>query len=364
MFGEAPSVKPFTYLLIPCDKDKPVETRRFEGNDDDELRSSLASHFVAGLTVGQAESFKAHMKGQIEEQQKKQQQQQPEELKGEVLKQEAPAFDTNNILDSAAFGKASFEIVPVIYPLPTNNYIGTSLYIDQIGLFKDLPLNDRASKIAQTAIRGDAFMLRCYDDPKADEWGRVDCPMSHFEESWANPPQKAPDPETQARIQQAQQQHQLPAITPEAIDKAAEKREEGNQSYRAGKIEEADKHYSEALDMLNGDVPEVLSVRVAELCCPCWLNRAQCRLKSSRWKDVIEDCDKVLKLDPESTKAMYRRATAANQLGEFSLAMADARKGKELCPENGDFDKLIQSIQKREAAELQRQRQQFGKMFA
>ena len=49
MESQQPVCAPFQYLLIPADKNEPVEIRRFEGQSDDELRATIGSHFQGNL---------------------------------------------------------------------------------------------------------------------------------------------------------------------------------------------------------------------------------------------------------------------------------------------------------------------------
>ena len=52
-------------------------------------------------------------------------------------------------------------------------------------------------------------------------------------------------------------------------------------------------------------------------------NRAASYENLKNYVKVIEDCDKALELDPNYTKALLRRAKAAEQIEEFQMAFED-----------------------------------------
>ena len=70
----------------------------------------------------------------------------------------------------------------------------------------------------------------------------------------------------------------------------------GNEMFRSGRYFEALALYSEGLesDPMN-----------AILLC----NRAVCRSKIGQWEKAVEDCDSALRIQPNYTKALMRRAS-------------------------------------------------------
>ncbi|RYH10028.1 hypothetical protein EON65_39735, partial [archaeon] len=75
-------------------------------------------------------------------------------------------------------GSGAVEIVSLLLPTPQNGFIGISMYCDQAGKTKELPLNQRASSIASichyhSPIHGDVFFGRYHDD-ESMEWERLD----------------------------------------------------------------------------------------------------------------------------------------------------------------------------------------------
>lgn len=64
------------------------------------------------------------------------------------------------------------------------------------------------------------------------------------------------------------------------------------------------------------------------------LNKALCHQKLNDFDEVRHSCDEVLKVDPKSVKALYRRGQANFSLGEIDKALADFEKCREIEPEN------------------------------
>jgi hypothetical protein len=349
-----PLCAPFQYLFIPVDKAIAPSVHHFNGKTDEELRSCIGRHFQqTGISVGQSAEFKGHLQAQVDKQMKDADPECNEKTSEGVL---------DTMLSSSS---TTFEIVPVVYPQAHNGFIGTSLYIDQVGVFKELPLNDRASKIAQRPIRGDAFLLRCYDNPDDDDWRRLDCTLDHFEELHRNPPSIAPDPTAQAAALQAQlaAAAKTKDLTPEMVEDAQEAKEEGNEAFKKQDYKEAFARYSAAVDLLGGRCPDHLADRVRGLLLACRLNRGQCHLKLEKWTAAVDDCSAVLEMDPTHPKALFRRATAYLHLGDFEAAQADLTKAESKEPST-EITKLQAQVRRAEADERKRKQQQFSKLFA
>uniref|UniRef100_A0A453RM24 Uncharacterized protein n=1 Tax=Aegilops tauschii subsp. strangulata TaxID=200361 RepID=A0A453RM24_AEGTS len=66
----------------------------------------------------------------------------------------------------------------------------------------------------------------------------------------------------------------------------------------------------------------------------CNLNNAACKLKLKDYKQAEKLCTKVLELDSQNVKALYRRAQAYTQLADLELAEVDIKKALEIDPEN------------------------------
>ena len=99
-------------------------------------------------------------------------------------------------------------------------------------------------------------------------------------------------------------------IIPKIIDKktkAKELKEKGNAAFQKKKFREAEKCYSEAIQLHIGSRP-------------LWTNRAICRNRMENFDNALTDCDTALKIDPKCTKSITQKGNALFGLGRFDEA--------------------------------------------
>lgn len=89
----------------------------------------------------------------------------------------------------------------------------------------------------------------------------------------------------------------------------------GNKEFGSNNFEEASVSYSQGLQCSPGD----------ELRLKMLLNRSMCGLKLRNYESVIKDCCVVLESDPNNIKALIRRATAYEYIGEFNAGLRDSK---------------------------------------
>ena len=102
----------------------------------------------------------------------------------------------------------------------------------------------------------------------------------------------------------------IPKIATEVIEKkfkARELKEKGNVSFMKKKFEEAEKCYSEAIQLNIGYRP-------------FWTNRAKCRNVMKKYEEAISDCDSALLIDPKCTKSIIEKGNALLGLERFDEA--------------------------------------------
>ncbi|KPI85692.1 hypothetical protein ABL78_5272 [Leptomonas seymouri] len=358
-----PNVKPFTYLRIPHSAQEPVEELRFNGNSEEELRHTLTRYFRRSLlSEDQKTDMGRHLVAKANESAKK------HAVKGgpaaaestaDAEKQQAAMID--QYLD-----QASYEIIPVTMPMRSTDYIGTSLYIDDSGAFKDLPLNYRASKLAQRDIRGDAFLLSNHDDPALEEWGRVDCPLQRYHDLFEHPPQVAYDPSNQAQMTQAAmlREAETKKISPEDYEKAQQAKEDGNRLFTAGDLQAAVQAYSMTIDLTEGrrdllpDEAAATQLRLSAL-----LNRCFCLTRLKKFAEAVTDARMAIALDPSSLKAHYRSTYALCGAQEFEAAAEACAAYEKLGGSEEDVSAMRAAIANGEAEVRKAQKRMFSKMF-
>lgn len=152
----------------------------------------------------------------------------------------------------------------------------------------------------------------------------------------------------------------------EKIEAAGKKKEEGNALFKSGKYTRASKRYEKAAKYIEYDTSfsEDEKKQSKQLKISCNLNNAACKLKLKDYKEAAKLCTKVLELDSQNVKALYRRVQAYIQLADLELAEADIKKALEIDPDNRDV-KLEYKILKEKIKEYNKKDAKFySNMFA
>ncbi|BES89410.1 DnaJ domain [Nesidiocoris tenuis] len=110
-----------------------------------------------------------------------------------------------------------------------------------------------------------------------------------------------------------------------------QKKEEGNEAYKADKLLDALRLYSEALDI----DPKNTSTN-AKL----YFNRATVYAKMNKLEESIVNCSEALKLDPNYLKALLRKAKSHMDLAQFEEAVQDYEKAFKM-DKSRDIRKLL-----------------------
>lgn len=154
--------------------------------------------------------------------------------------------------------------------------------------------------------------------------------------------------------------------TEEKIEGAGKKKEEGNVLFKAGKYSRASKRYEKAVKYIEYDSSfgEEEKKKAKALKVACNLNNAACKLKLKEYNEAEKLCTKVLELESQNVKALYRRAQAYIHLADLDLAEFDIKKALEIDPDNRDI-KLEYKTLKEKMKEFNKKEAKFyGNMFA
>ncbi|KAL2530149.1 Peptidyl-prolyl cis-trans isomerase FKBP62 [Forsythia ovata] len=154
--------------------------------------------------------------------------------------------------------------------------------------------------------------------------------------------------------------------TQEKIEAAGKKKDEGNALFKAGKYQRASKRYKKAVKLIEYDSSfgedEKQQAKVLKVTCN--LNNAACKLKLKDYKEAVKLCTKVLEIESQNVKALYRRAQAYIHLVDLDLAELDIKKALEIDPDNRDV-KLEYKVWKEKVKEYNKKDAQFyGNIFA
>ncbi|MEE6463442.1 hypothetical protein FKM82_005903 [Ascaphus truei] len=73
-------------------------------------------------------------------------------------------------------------------------------------------------------------------------------------------------------------------------------------------------------------------------------NRAQAEIKRKNWQNALNDCEKVLDLEPSNLKALLRRATVHKNLCNYRAAAVDLRRVLHHEPDNAAAKKILVEV--------------------
>nr|CCC95568.1 unnamed protein product [Trypanosoma congolense IL3000] len=351
------SIGPITYVLIPADDGKMVEEVTFAGGSDEALRGAIARHFRQQLlSQEQKIEMTKHLARKANEGAKH----------GDDGTAQPMINEQQSELISDYLEQTSFEIIPIVMPVRNNKFIGTSLYIDDSGRFKDLSLNSRASRIAQRDIRGDAFLLSNHDDPALDEWGRVDCTMSTYEMLLANPPSTTyhtTDREQMAALTM-QRENDAKRLTEEDIAGAKKSKEDGNQFFSVGDLKAAVQAYSECVDLTEGrrdllhNEQEVTALRIAAL-----LNRSLCLHRLGKNDDAARSAEMAIQLDGNNLKAYHHLTVSLCSSHDYEGATRSLDQYERLGADPKDVLRIRQAINNGRKIMLKEEKKKYSKLF-
>ncbi|XP_072459496.1 sperm-associated antigen 1 [Notamacropus eugenii] len=113
---------------------------------------------------------------------------------------------------------------------------------------------------------------------------------------------------------------------------ATREKEKGNEAFSSGDYEEAVTYYTRSISV---------SPTVA-----AYNNRAQAEIKLKNWNNALQDCEKVLELEPGNLKAFMRRATAYKHQNKYHEAIEDLKKVLNIEPDNVIAKKILSEVEK------------------
>jgi tetratricopeptide (TPR) repeat protein len=162
------------------------------------------------------------------------------------------------------------------------------------------------------------------------------------------------------------------ALTGEEKAERAEKlKSSGNAFFKKKEYARAEAKYSQGLRYVepDGQQKEDTASKIKALKVSLHLNYAACALKRSAWKEVIVNCDDVLKIESLNEKALYRKATAEI---EFDLYDEARRTIKTLVEDvsspsptsASEVSRLRQRLKQKEATQRKKDSKVFGGMFS
>ncbi|XP_010081464.1 PREDICTED: sperm-associated antigen 1 [Pterocles gutturalis] len=119
----------------------------------------------------------------------------------------------------------------------------------------------------------------------------------------------------------------------EKIFIATREKEKGNEAFAIGDYVEAVTYYTRSISV----IPTAAAYN----------NKAQAEIKLQDWDSALQDCEKVLDMEPGNIKALMRRTTVHNHLQNYQTAIEDLNKVLCVEPENAIAKKNLLEIEKK-----------------
>ena len=168
-----------SYILIPADTSKPMEERNFPiGEQGLVLEDYLKPHFVTGGKGVDLDLLEQNA---------------AQTLASSIGDRENPLTVTRESLAQVA-QQASIETFDLVHATEANNHEAVKIYLDEVGMLKRLPLNSRATKLAEKAgynpppqFYGDVFLARVYETGRNGSIHRRPLPLALSEVSLDSP---------------------------------------------------------------------------------------------------------------------------------------------------------------------------------
>lgn len=127
---------------------------------------------------------------------------------------------------------------------------------------------------------------------------------------------------------------------------AMQAKDKGAEFYKQEQHASARDKWLEALDM----VIEITADKESELWrfkLSLYLNLAQAALQLKEYQEVVDNTTKALKLEPENSKALFRRGIAQDALGRAQAAANDLQKAARIEPKSAEIRRKYEEFKKK-----------------
>ncbi|XP_041943865.1 zinc finger CCCH domain-containing protein 7B-like isoform X2 [Alosa sapidissima] len=119
--------------------------------------------------------------------------------------------------------------------------------------------------------------------------------------------------------------------------------DEGNATFREGSWRKAVRHYSEGISVANYAREEALSIPTA-LLESLYLNRAAANYSVHEYELGLQDCERVLAVEKDSQRALYRKALCLRELGRVREAYDCSTECLLSSPQDTRVNELAQEL--------------------
>jgi len=152
----------------------------------------------------------------------------------------------------------------------------------------------------------------------------------------------------------------------EKEEAAIRRKTEGNNFFAKDKMILAIRKYKKALDIFSyesGLTEQEKEIVKKDIKLPSLLNLAACYLKTKEYKEVIENTNKALELDPLSVKGLWRRGCALTETGDWEDAKLAFKKALQIEPDNKSVISSLTRLNKIISERDKEDKKRFKNMF-
>ncbi|KAL7832884.1 hypothetical protein SRHO_G00299020 [Serrasalmus rhombeus] len=151
----------------------------------------------------------------------------------------------------------------------------------------------------------------------------------------------------------------------EKLEKAVLVKQKGTQYFKSGRYYHAVIQYQRIVSWLEMEcgVGKEQQQAIQALLLVAHLNLALCYLRLREYSQTVENCNKVMELDSENEKALYRRGEARLLRNEFTLALMDFRQVLQVNPSNRAARCRIAVCQRKIREHHERDKKIYANMF-
>ncbi len=143
----------------------------------------------------------------------------------------------------------------------------------------------------------------------------------------------------------------------------------GNQFYKEKNFPKAIEKYKKACRYIShlrdsmGSTEEEEEEAIRKVEVPCCLNIAAACIADKKWDEAKTECDKVLEIQEENVKALFRRGQCHLGKKDYDLALGDFNKARQLEPTDKGIVNEIAKTKKAKMEYAQKEKKMYSKMF-
>lgn len=148
----------------------------------------------------------------------------------------------------------------------------------------------------------------------------------------------------------------------ELLEEAGRQKLSGNELFRTKLRSDAAYHYSMAVKLcVLANSQEISAIQLKKVCI---LNLSACWLQFGQFERAVDATQKVIEIEPNNEKALYRQAVALRQLNELDRALCNINKLLAFNPNNREVVEEFELIRVRQKESFKKEHEKYSKLFS